>query len=83
MPSVPHVLGLAKQLTPLEKVQLIERIIPYLEASLEGTNASTSVTKRPLRSVYGLCADLGEVPSAEDIDEVRREILESFPREDM
>ena len=31
----------------------------------------------------GLCADLGGAPSAEDIDEARREMLASFPRDDV
>jgi hypothetical protein len=37
----------------------------------------------PRRSLYGLCADLGPAPSAEDIDEVRREMWANFPREDI
>ena len=77
------VLSLAKRLTPLEKAQLIERIMPDLEASLEAVSVGTSTREHSLRSAYGLCSDLGEAPSAEDIDEVRREIFESFPREDV
>jgi hypothetical protein len=47
----------------------------------ENVNASTSPT--PRRSLLGLCADLGPAPSAEDIDEARREMWSGFPREDI
>jgi hypothetical protein len=33
------------------------------------------------RSILGLCADLGPAPSAEAIDESRREIWAKFPRD--
>jgi hypothetical protein len=33
---------------------------------------------RPRRSLWGLCADLGPAPSAEEIDEARREAWEGF-----
>ncbi len=79
--TLKQVLSLAKRLTPLEKVQLIEQIVPDLEKPLEA--AGMSQKKHPLRSVYGLCADLGEAPSAEDIDEVRREIFSNFPKENI
>ena len=39
--------------------------------------------KRPLRSVEGLCADLGIHITAEDIDQARREMWGNFPREDI
>ena len=32
------------------------------------------------RSILGLCADLGPAPSADDIDEARREMWSAFPR---
>ena len=65
--TLEQVLTLAKQLTPLEKVQLIENVMPDLKASLQ----AVSVSRRSLRSAYGICADLGSAPSAEDIDEIR------------
>ena len=39
--------------------------------------------KAPLRSVKGLCADLGIHISAEEIDEARKEMWGNFPREDI
>jgi hypothetical protein len=35
------------------------------------------------RSFIGLCADLGPAPSAEEIDEARREMWAGFPRDDI
>ena len=40
-----------------------------------------ALVKRPLRSVEGLWADLGPAPTAEEIDEARREMWHNFPRE--
>jgi hypothetical protein len=34
------------------------------------------------RELIGLCADLGPAPSAEEIDETRREMWARFPRDD-
>ena len=42
-----------------------------------------SDTKRPLRSVKGLWADLGVSLSAEEIKENQREMWKNFPREDI
>ncbi len=35
------------------------------------------------RSVLGLCADLGKAPSAAEIDDARREMWGTFPRDDV
>jgi hypothetical protein len=39
--------------------------------------------KKPLRSLMGLCSDLGIEITAEDIDEARKEMWGNFPREDI
>ena len=39
--------------------------------------------KRPLKSVRGLCADLGVSLSAEEIEENQREMWKNFPRDDI
>jgi len=75
--TLDQVLTLARQLPPLEKIKLIERIAPEIEQDLR-VNLQTP---RPRRSLLGLCADLGPAPSAKEIDEVRREMWASFPRE--
>jgi hypothetical protein len=76
-PSLEEVVGLAKQLSPVDKLRLLERVIPDLEATLPAAQ------QRPLRSSYGALAAFGAAPSAEDIDEVRREMWKNFPRGDV
>ena len=71
------VVELVKQLSPIDKVRLLGRVIPDLEAAIGGAEG------KPLRFSYGALADLGSAPSAEEIDEVRREMWRGFPREGM
>ena len=75
--TLEQVVSLARQLPPVEKIRLIERMVPEIERDMLG--------QRPLKrkSLLGLCADLGPPPSAEDIDEIRREMWAGFPREDI
>lgn len=67
----------ALNLTPIEKVRLMERLAVTLETDL------TKQEKKPHKSLYGLWADLDVDISAEDIDEIRREMWRNFPREDI
>jgi hypothetical protein len=76
-PELEQALALASNLSPIEKVRLVEQVMATLERELKQQN------KQPKHSLYGLCADLGTAPSAEDIDEVRREMWSNFPREDI
>jgi hypothetical protein len=76
-PSLEEVVQLAKQLSPADKLRLLEQVMPDLEATLRAAQ------KKPLRSSYGALANLGPAPSAEDIEEVRREMWRNFPRDDM
>jgi len=75
--TLEQVVSLARQLPPVEKIRLIERLVPEIERDMLG--------QRPPRrkSLLGLCADLGPAPSAEDIDEIRHEMWADFPREDI
>ncbi|MBW4506507.1 MAG: hypothetical protein KME64_08360 [Scytonematopsis contorta HA4267-MV1] len=75
--TLEEVLNLANKLSPLDKVRLIERITPDIKQEL----ITKSMT--PRQSLWGLCADLGKAPSAEDIDEVRSQEWANFPREDI
>ncbi len=77
--TLEQVVEFARQLTPREKAQLIAQIIPDVEAML----AQVDTKRKPLRSVYGLCHDLGPAPSANDIDEARQELFKNFPRTDI
>ena len=75
--TLEQVVSLARQLPPVEKIRLIERMVPEIERDMLG--------QRPprRRSLLGLCADLGPAPSAEDIVEIRHEMWADFPRGDI
>jgi hypothetical protein len=83
--TLDQVITLARQLSPLEKIRLIEQIAPEIERHMRQQNAEQAGAQepKPLRSLLGLCADLGPAPSAEEIDEVRKEMWVDFPREDI
>ena len=69
------VIALAKQLSLLDKVRLIERIAPEIERDLK---ASKAAARRSLRGLWrGL--DLTE----DTISEARREVWAELPREDI
>jgi len=60
-----------------DKMRLIKRIAATAEANAEEQ-------EKPKReSLYGLWAGMGTAPSAEEIDEARREMWKNFPREDI
>ena len=54
----------------------IARLADTLEHDLEGV-------AHQRQSLYGLCADLGPAPSAQDIDDVRHAVWSNFPRGDI
>ena len=73
-----HIATIFKSLSVLEQAELIQELSTKLKESLAAEQ------RRPQRSPWaGMCADLGPAPSAEDIDEVRREVWKNFPREDI
>jgi hypothetical protein len=65
--TLEEALDLVKQLSPVDKARLIERIVPDIERELMATPPA------PRKSLWGLCANLGPAPSAEEIDQARRE----------
>jgi hypothetical protein len=71
--NLQDVLELVQRLSTVDKVRLIERVSPQIEAEIAGRE------RGPRRSAWGLCRDLGEAPSAETIDETRREMLDVAP----
>ena len=77
MTTYEEVLTNAQQLSPEDKARLLEAISAALLRDLAGAKP------QPKQSLYGTFADLGEAPSAEDIDEARREMWGNFPREDI
>ncbi|MFN8496482.1 MAG: hypothetical protein U0641_01385 [Anaerolineae bacterium] len=74
--TLDDVFVLARRLSVSDQVRLIGRLAPLLAEAVEGVE---DAHRRPLR---GLLADLGAAPSAQDIDDVRREMWASLPFED-
>jgi hypothetical protein len=68
-------INVVDNLSPLEKVKLVEHVMETLKADLQ--------KRQPLKSAYGLWADLQVDISGEDIAEARREMWSNFPREDI
>jgi hypothetical protein len=62
-----------KQLNPLDQLRVVERRVTDLGAKMGAEE------KKPLVSLHGALAHLGPAPSADDIDEVRRETWQNFP----
>jgi len=60
-----------------DKLRLIEQLASTLQNDL-GSPLPVSQ-----HSLYGLLADLGQAPSAEEIDQVRHEVWADFPRRDI
>ena len=75
--TLEDVVKLAQQLSPVDKVRLIERVAPELERDLAAHPGGAS------RSLLGLLKDLGPAPSDEEIDAARREAWASFPRDEV
>lgn len=73
-PKLESVLTQVLELTPLEKVRLVEQVMATLERDL------LEQEKKPKRSLYGLWSDVSI--SAEDIDEARAEMWRNFPHKD-
>jgi hypothetical protein len=74
--TLEEVLRLARQLRPVDQARLIARLAPLMAEALDRTEEHPiPASCEPL---YGLLADLGPAPSAEEIDEVRREMWSGF-----
>jgi hypothetical protein len=73
--TLEEALSLVKRLSPLDKVRLIEQLTTDIKREL------MAAPPAPRKSLWGLCADLGPAPSAEEIDQARREEWANFPRE--
>jgi hypothetical protein len=70
-----EVIEQVERFPPTERMRLVEQIISNLRRDLEAPT--------PLKSFYGILADLGPGVSVEDLDEIRREMWSNFPREDI
>lgn len=75
--TLETVLSQALDLAPRDKARLIARLAAALDQEL------LLGGRRPPRSLHGILKDLGPAPSAEDIDDMRREAWANFPRDDI
>ena len=75
--DLDQVLAMARRLSTVDKVRLIDRLTPQIEQALMETRPAQ------YKSLYGVLADLGPAPSAEEIDAARRDAWAGFPREDV
>ena len=75
--TLDQVLDLAQKLSPSDQARLVVRLAPALERALE------QPVSKPRPNFWGMLSDLGPAPSAEEIDEARREAWANFPREDI
>jgi len=73
--SLEEALDLVKQLSPVDKVRLIERMALDIEGELRANQPE------PRKSLRGLWRGLDI--TEEDIAEARREMWGNFPREDI
>lgn len=73
--NLDYVLHLARQLSPVDKVRLIERIAPEIAQNLPVT------TNAPRKSLRGLWQGIEITP--DDITAMRREMWRDFPRESL
>ncbi|MBE9035021.1 hypothetical protein [aff. Roholtiella sp. LEGE 12411] len=73
--TLEEVLELIKQLSLIDKIRVIERIAPQIECEL------TSIQLKPRKSLRGLWR--GSNISELDIAQMREEVWENFPREDI
>lgn len=73
--ALEEALALVRQLSPVDKARLIERIAPDIERELK------SARPTPRKSLCGLWRGLDI--TAEDIAEARQEMWGGFPREDI
>ena len=78
-PTLEQLVQLAQELSPLDKVRLIERLAPDVEAALQGSDPAQPPVQ--LRSLRGILKGSGLADV--DIDEARKEMWGNFPREDV
>lgn len=77
--TVRSIANIVHQLSPVEQFELMK----FLLAEMETLVSSNPVHKTPLRSAYGICADLTPIPTEQDIETIRQEVFGNFPREDI
>lgn len=82
MATFEAVLEQALELPADDQQRLIERITSMLTGKRKASRATAHPAKSH-PSLLGIYRGKGPVPSAEDIDEARREMWGNFPRDDI
>lgn len=75
--TVEEAIALMRKLSLRDQLRVMASLLPEME------QAVSEEPPPPRRSLKGILAHLGPAPSAEDIDEVRREMWANFPRDDI
>ena len=78
-PLFDHVVSLAHDLSPDERL----RLIAELASGLADEKGRGEVSVKPLPSVRGLLKGLGPSPSGQDFDDARRAMIEDMTREEI
>ena len=73
--ELDEVVGLARGLSSLDKVRLVEEVMALLEVDLSGQTSDSR------RSFYGIWPDANV--SEDDITQARQELWSDFPHEDI
>jgi hypothetical protein len=73
--TLEKVLNLAKQLSPLDRIRLIEQITPQIKRDL------ATASLQPRKSLRGIWKGINI--SEADIAQVKTEMSNNFPREDI
>ena len=76
--EIPDELAAALQAEGLSPDSYVGRV---LEKTLVETPAQTEPVRLPFKNSYGILAKYGPAPSAEEIDQVRKELWGDFPRD--
>jgi hypothetical protein len=79
MTTYEEVISMIEHLSDADQMRIVEHIGGVHRHKL----TSRKINVQPRKSFYGALAHLGTAPSAEDIDEARREMWANFPREDI
>jgi hypothetical protein len=75
--TIEKAIAILKELSPRERLKVLEQMLPVTKQEI------AEEQPRPKKSLRGIVAHLGPAPSAEDIDEARREAWANFPRDDI
>jgi len=76
-PLYDMVLEQALELDPEEQLELIADLTRHFRENY------TPPPRKPGKSLWGICKDLGPAPSTEEIVEASQEAWANFPREDI